>query len=128
MSGHGVELIQSWFRKWLYKQNATDTFVPTGLTCPLAGYLKARGAKAPYVGSTHYIADSREYDGIEKLPDDVLRTAPDARKLPAWAAEFIAAYDIQRDHTTLGARQVLSMMQPGAVEEVPEFRATRRPQ
>jgi hypothetical protein len=115
MSGHGVELIQSWFRKYLYKLGAVEEFPPVGFKCPLSSYLRSRGAKHPYVGTTHYITDAREYEGIDKLPDDLLKTAPDARKLPTWAAAFIQDFDRQRDFTTLGARQSLSRV--GQVQE-----------
>lgn len=87
-----VELIRSWFKVWLKKQPSGRVFARVdGCNCPLAEFLKSRGAPKPYVGLQYMIPDIG--DATERaIAIRVAIKGPQAvgaRKLPGWAEGFV---------------------------------------
>lgn len=106
-----AELIQSWVKTWLQRQPDTTRFEAVDCRkCPLAVFLKSRGAKDPAVGTAYMTADARGLSqgavnfALENLPEPLRGRRP----LPKWAQVFVHRFDIIDGKTVAAARVVLA--------------------
>lgn len=90
-----ADLLQSWFRTWLNKQPNTRQFKTNDpRCCPVAMFLKSRGAPAPLVEAEAFSMDERASPvTVVQLKHGTYPDHPTVRRMPKWAERFVLTLD-----------------------------------